>query len=92
MNMLIKVFLGGIMREKVAEILEKVRPILQRDGGDVEFDSFDKDSGTVYVKMKGACAGCMYIDQTLSSGIEVILCEEVPGVNAVKVVEEGLSM
>ena len=37
-------------------------------------------------------AGCMYIDQTLSSGIEVILCEEVPGVNAVKVVEEGLSM
>ena len=42
--------------------------------------------------MKGACAGCMYIDQTLSSGIEVILCEEVPGVNAVKVVEEGLSM
>ena len=78
--------------QQIENTLDKLRPFIQRDGGDVEFDSFDKDSGTVYVKMKGACAGCMYIDQTLSSGIEVILCEEVPGVNAVKVVEEGLSM
>ena len=80
------------IEQQIENTLEKIRPFIQRDGGDVEFDSFDKDSGTVYVKMKGACAGCMYIDQTLSSGIEVILCEEVPGVNAVKVVEEGLSM
>ena len=80
------------IEDQIKDTLEKIRPFIQRDGGDVEFDSFDKDSGTVYVKMKGACAGCMYIDQTLSSGIEVILCEEVPGVNAVKVVEEGLSM
>ena len=80
------------IEQQIENKLDKLRPFIQRDGGDVEFDSFDKDSGTVYVKMKGACAGCMYIDQTLSSGIEVILCEEVPGVNAVKVVEEGLSM
>ncbi|CDE16415.1 MAG TPA: NifU family protein [Firmicutes bacterium] len=80
------------IEQQIENTLDKLRPFIQRDGGDVEFDSFDKDSGTVYVKMKGACAGCMYIDQTLSSGIEVILCEEVPGVNAVKVVEEGLSM
>lgn len=80
------------IEQQIDNTLDKLRPFIQRDGGDVEFDSFDKDSGTVYVKMKGACAGCMYIDQTLSSGIEVILCEEVPGVNAVKVVEEGLSM
>ncbi len=80
------------IEQQIENTLDKLRPYIQRDGGDVEFDSFDKDSGTVYVKMKGACAGCMYIDQTLSSGIEVILCEEVPGVNAVKVVEEGLSM
>ena len=75
------------IEQQIENTLDKLRPFIQRDGGDVEFDSFDKDSGTVYVKMKGACAGCMYIDQTLSSGIEVILCEEVPGVNAVKVVE-----
>lgn len=80
------------IEQQIENTLDKLRPFIQRDGGDVEFDSFDKDSGTVYVKVKGACAGCMYIDQTLSSGIEVILCEEVPGVNAVKVVEEGLSM
>ena len=80
------------IEQQIENTLDKLRPFIQRDGGDVEFDSFDKDSGTVYVKMKGACAGCMYIDQTLSSGIEVIVCEEVPGVNAVKVVEEGLSM
>lgn len=80
------------IEQQIENTLDKLRPFIQRDGGDVEFDSFDKDSGTVYVNMKGACAGCMYIDQTLSSGIEVILCEEVPGVNAVKVVEEGLSM
>ena len=80
------------IEQQIENTLDKLRPFIQRAGGDVEFDSFDKDSGTVYVKMKGACAGCMYIDQTLSSGIEVILCEEVPGVNAVKVVEEGLSM
>ena len=80
------------IEQQIENTLDKLSPFIQRDGGDVEFDSFDKDSGTVYVKMKGACAGCMYIDQTLSSGIEVILCEEVPGVNAVKVVEEGLSM
>lgn len=80
------------IEQQIENTLDKLRPFIQRDGGDVEFDSFDKDSGTVYVKMKGACAGCMYIDQTLSSGIAVILCEEVPGVNAVKVVEEGLSM
>ena len=80
------------IEQQIENTLDKLRPFIQRDGGDGEFDSFDKDSGTVYVKMKGACAGCMYIDQTLSSGIEVILCEEVPGVNAVKVVEEGLSM
>lgn len=80
------------IEQQIENTLDKLRPFIQRDCWDVEFDSFDKDSGTVYVKMKGACAGCMYIDQTLSSGIEVILCEEVPGVNAVKVVEEGLSM
>ena len=66
------------IEQQIENTLDKLRPFIQRDGGDVEFDSFDKDSGTVYVKMKGACAGCMYIDQTLSSGIEVILCEEVP--------------
>lgn len=66
--------------------LDKVRPFLQRDGGDVEFDSFV--DGIVYIKMIGACEGCTFIDNTIKDGIEVILLEEVPEVKAVKPVSE----
>ena len=48
------------MREKVAEILEKVRPILQRDGGDVELVDVNQD-GVVLVRLKGACQGLSLI-------------------------------
>jgi Fe-S cluster biogenesis protein NfuA len=65
--------------------LEKISPFLQRDGGDVDFVSY-KD-GVVYVRMKGACVGCSMLDETLSTGIEMILMEEVPGVVKVEVVE-----
>lgn len=62
--------------------LNKVRPFLQRDGGDIEFIGF-KD-GIVYVSLTGACAGCMLADDDISGGIEIILMQEVPGVIAVK--------
>ena len=82
MNMLIKVFLGGIMREKVAEILEKVRPILQRDGGDVELVDVNQD-GVVVVRLKGACQGCPGATMTIKAVIENLLVKEVPGVTQV---------
>lgn len=82
MNMLIKVFLGGIMREKVAEILEKVRPILQRDGGDVELVDVNQD-GVVLVRLKGACQGCPGATMTIKAVIENLLVKEVPGVTQV---------
>ncbi len=66
------------IEEQVVEVIEKVRPYLQRDGGDVEYVDF-KD-GIVYVRMLGACIGCAMIDETLKDGIEQILIEEVPGV------------
>ena len=66
--------------------LDKVRPFLQRDGGDVEFDSFI--DGVVYIKMVGACEGCAFIDNTIKDGIEIILLEEVKEVKAVKPVSE----
>ena len=72
--------------QSIKNTLDKVRPFLQRDGGDVEFDSFI--DGVVYIKMIGACEGCMFIDQTIKDGIEVILLEEVPEVKAVKSVSE----
>ncbi|SHF07090.1 NifU-like domain-containing protein [Desulforamulus putei DSM 12395] len=45
------------MREKVQEALDKVRPFLQRDGGDVELVDVDEATGVVKVKLKGACGG-----------------------------------
>lgn len=71
---------------RVKTILEKVRPYLQRDGGDVEYVSY-KD-GIVYVKMLGACIGCESLDLTMKDGIEALLLEEVPGVIGVDIAPE----
>ena len=70
----------------IKETLDKVRPFINRDGGDIEFVDFI--DGIVYVNMKGACQDCVLIDTTLSDGIEIILQEEVPGVIAVKLASE----
>ena len=70
----------------IKETLDKVRPFINRDGGDIEFVDFI--DGIVYVNMKGACQDCIMIDTTLSDGIEIILQEEVPGVIAVKLASE----
>jgi len=74
------------MEKQIIEVLEKIRPFLQKDGGDIEFVSF-KD-GIVYVKMSGACADCIYIDDTIKDGVEAMLLDEVPGVISVEVVKE----
>lgn len=70
----------------IKETLDKVRPFINRDGGDIEFVDFI--DGIVYVNMKGACQDCIMIDTTLNDGIEIILQEEVPGVIAVKLASE----
>lgn len=62
--------------------LDKIRPFLQRDGGNVEFIGFR--DGIVYVTMVGACEGCMFAQEDISAGVEIILMEEVPGVLAVR--------
>jgi Fe-S cluster biogenesis protein NfuA len=69
------------MQDKVKEVLDKVRPALQRDGGDVEF--IGVNDGTVKVKLTGACAGCPMSTLTLKNGIERILKQEVPEVKEV---------
>lgn len=65
--------------------LDKIRPFLQRDGGDVDFIGFR--DGIVYVTMVGACEGCAYAQEDISAGVEIIIMEEVPGVMAVKSVD-----
>jgi Fe-S cluster biogenesis protein NfuA len=74
------------IEQQIEETLEKVRPFIIRDGGNVEFDSFI--DGIVYLRMEGACSSCGLIDSTLSGGLEVILMEEIPGVLAVKLASE----
>lgn len=73
-------------RELIEATLRKIRPFINRDGGDIEFVDFI--DGIVYVKMLGACQGCSLIDNTLSEGIEIILMDEVPGVIGVKLDSE----
>lgn len=70
------------MREKVQEILEKVRPFLQRDGGDVELVDVLED-GTVQVRLTGACGSCPMSTMTLKMGIEKTLKEHIPEVKEV---------
>jgi len=72
--------------ELIKATLEKVRPFINRDGGDVEFVDFI--DGIVYVNMKGACADCSLVYSTLSDGVQIILQEEVPGVLGVKLASE----
>lgn len=73
------------IEKQILKTLNKIRPFLQRDGGDVEFVSFVE--GTVFVRMNGACADCAMLDVTIADGVEMILIEEVPGVNKVQVVQ-----
>lgn len=70
--------------EKVKEVISKLRPYLQNDGGDVEFKRFE--NGVVYVKLVGACSNCPMATMTLQDGIENALLNEVPEV--IKVVSE----
>ncbi len=67
-------------------VLNRIRPFIQGDGGDVEFVKYEE--GIVYVKLLGACVGCTSADLTLKEGIEALLLEEVPGVIGVEQVVE----
>jgi Fe-S cluster biogenesis protein NfuA len=70
------------MEEKVREILDKkIRPLLQRDGGDVELVGVD--NGKVKVRLRGACGCCPGAQMTLKMGIERLLKEDVPEVKEV---------
>lgn len=71
------------IKEKVQDALDKVRPSLQADGGDVQLVDVE-DSGLVKVRLTGACGGCPMSQMTLKMGIEKILKQNVPEVTAVE--------
>jgi Fe-S cluster biogenesis protein NfuA len=70
------------MKEKVQQVINKIRPMLQADGGDVEL--VDITDGIVKVRLQGACAGCPMSQMTLRNGIEKVLKKEIPEVKAVE--------
>ena len=70
------------IEKKVKKIIDEIRPVIQADGGDVEFIGI-KD-GVVKLKLKGACATCPMSEYTLKLGIEQKLIEEIPEVKKVK--------
>ena len=74
------------MREQVQAVLDKVRPMLQNDGGDVELVDVTPD-GVVKVKLTGACGGCAMSTYTLKMGIEKTLKQELPEVKEVMQVQ-----
>ncbi|MCR8746341.1 NifU family protein [Romboutsia lituseburensis] len=70
------------MKEEVAKVLERIRPILQKDGGDVELVDVN-EKGVVVVRLQGACSGCPGASTTLKMVIENLLVKEVEGVTQV---------
>jgi Fe-S cluster biogenesis protein NfuA len=71
-----------MMKEKVSEAINQIRPSLQADGGDVEL--VDVVDGVVKVRLKGACSGCPMSTMTVKNGIERFLKEQIPGVVSVE--------
>ncbi len=72
--------------EEIVDTIDKIRPYIQRDGGDIEFVDVN-DDGVVSVRMLGACVGCGLIDNTITLGVEAILTDEIPFVSEVIVVD-----
>ncbi len=72
------------MEEKVREAIDKIRPLLQKDGGDIEFVSVE--DGIVKVRLQGACAGCPMSQMTLKGVVEQAIKEAVPEVKSVETV------
>jgi len=71
------------MREQIEQALDKIRPALQRDGGDIELVEVE-EGGIVKVRLTGACGGCPMSQMTLKQGVERIVKQLVPEVKAVE--------
>ena len=70
------------MEDRVREVIEKIRPVLQRDGGDIELISVE--DGVVKVKLQGACSGCPMSQMTLKNVVEQTIKNEIPEIKSVE--------
>jgi Fe-S cluster biogenesis protein NfuA len=73
---------NNLLKDRVLKALERVRPYLQSDGGDIQLVEVTDDN-IVKVKLQGACHGCPYSMQTLKAGVEQALIKEVPEIKSV---------
>ncbi|MDD5011010.1 MAG: NifU family protein [Phycisphaerae bacterium] len=74
------------LKDRVNEVIDSIRPMLQNDGGDIEFVDIDSDN-TVKVRLQGACKGCPGAAMTLKMGVERLLKQRVPEVKEVVAVK-----
>ena len=73
--------------QQVQNVIEEIRPYLQRDGGDIELVKYDESEGVASVRLQGACRGCPGARMTLKMGVERHLRERVPQVKEVVAVD-----
>lgn len=79
-----------MLKERVATVIDVIRPAIQADQGDIFLRDVDEDTGVVSVELVGACVSCPASTQTLKAGIERILKDRVEGVTSVQHVGERL--
>ncbi len=70
------------MEERIKEVLEKIRPSLQADGGDIAYVGYE--DGIVKVTLQGACGTCPMSQMTLKNGVERLLKQEIPEIDSVE--------
>lgn len=78
----------GETEKKIIETIDKIRPYLISDGGDVKYIKFE--DGIVYIELLGQCSDCYLMDNTLKDGIEVAIMNEVPEVVEVRNVKDTI--
>jgi len=75
------------IRDRVQEVVDHIRPLLQADGGDIELVDVDEPAGVVSVRLQGACRGCPGAAMTLKMGVERHMKQRVPEVREVVAVD-----
>lgn len=70
-----------MMKEKIIELTEKIKPYINMDGGDIEFIKYE--DGYIYIHLIGACADCMYQDKTLNESLLSFYQSEIPEIKGV---------
>ncbi len=69
------------MEEKILNLIEKIRPYLNMDGGDIEFIKYE--DGYIYIKLIGACSSCMYQDNTINDSLLDFFKNEIPEIKGI---------